>query len=110
MLFFFIKFTISFAFTFQKFLFATEQLDGHLRIYDKNTGKGYINYQLGYIPYDVLMYDESSQPGNSCKLINKEIELNRIVSLCYHYAIRVPKNKTKSLGNPLPPKRSVALC
>lgn len=56
------------------------------------------------------MYDESSQPGNSCKLINKEIELNRIVSLCYHYAIRVPKNKTKSLGNPLPPKRSVALC
>lgn len=50
---------------FEKYLFATEQIDGHLRIYDKNTGKGYINYQLGYIPYDVIMYDESSQPGNS---------------------------------------------
>ncbi|XP_048744811.2 low-density lipoprotein receptor-related protein 4-like isoform X2 [Ostrea edulis] len=50
---------------FEKYIFATEQLDGHLRIYDKNTGKGYINYQLGYIPYDIMMYDEESQAGNS---------------------------------------------
>ncbi|XP_061194926.1 low-density lipoprotein receptor-related protein 4-like [Saccostrea echinata] len=50
---------------FEKYLFVSEQLDGHLRIYDKNTGKGYINYQLGYIPYDVTMYDETLQPGNS---------------------------------------------
>nr|XP_022289400.1 low-density lipoprotein receptor-related protein 4-like [Crassostrea virginica] len=59
---------------FEKYLFATEQLDGHLRIYDKNTGKGYINYQLGYIPYDVIMYDESAQAGNSseCDLLDCE--------------------------------------
>lgn len=46
-----------------KFLFMTEQEEGHLKIYDKITGKGYTNYKLGYTPYAIMMYDEDSQAG-----------------------------------------------
>ena len=46
----------------------TEQEEGHLKIYDKITGKGYTNYKLGYIPYAIMMYDEDSQAGeHSCE-------------------------------------------
>ena len=45
----------------------TEQVQGHLRVYDKKTGNNEINYQLGYVPDGIVMYDESCQPGNSCK-------------------------------------------
>ena len=45
----------------------TEQVQGHLRVYDKKTGTNEINYQLGYVPDGIVMYDESVQPGNSCK-------------------------------------------
>ena len=52
----------------QKFLFMTEQEEGHLKIYDKITGKGYTNYKLGYTPYAIMMYDEDSQAGeHSCE-------------------------------------------
>ncbi|KAJ8310212.1 hypothetical protein KUTeg_012077 [Tegillarca granosa] len=53
---------------FKKFLFVTEQEEGHLRIFDKYSGKGYINYQLGYIPFGVIMYDEETQEiHNGCR-------------------------------------------
>ena len=45
----------------------TEQVQGHLRVYDKKSGNNEINYQLGYVPDGIVMYDESVQPGNSCK-------------------------------------------
>lgn len=45
------------------FLFMTEQEEGHLKIYDKITGKGYTNYKLGYIPYAIMMYSEDMQTG-----------------------------------------------
>ncbi|XP_060602099.1 low-density lipoprotein receptor 1-like [Ruditapes philippinarum] len=50
---------------FQKYLFVTEQMQGHLRVYDKLTGNNEINYQLGYIPDGIIMYDDSLQAGNS---------------------------------------------
>ncbi|KAL5004150.1 hypothetical protein ScPMuIL_017606 [Solemya velum] len=50
---------------YKDYLFVTEQEKGHLRIYDKNNGANHINYQLGYIPYGIIMYDESLQTGNS---------------------------------------------
>ena len=53
--------------SFQNYLFVTEQVQGHLRVYDKKSGNNEINYQLGYVPDGIVMYDESVQPGNSCK-------------------------------------------
>ena len=54
--------------SFQNYLFVTEQVQGHLRVYDKKSGNNEINYQLGYVPDGIVMYDESVQPGNSCKI------------------------------------------
>ncbi|KAL3846516.1 hypothetical protein ACJMK2_017496 [Sinanodonta woodiana] len=48
-----------------KYIFVTEQMKGHLRVYERATGNNVINYQLGYIPDGIVMYDEQMQPGNS---------------------------------------------
>ena len=53
--------------SFQKYVFVTEQMQGHLRVYDKLSGNNEINYQLGYVPDGIVMYDETRQPGNTCK-------------------------------------------
>ena len=51
----------------QKYVFVTEQLQGHLRVYDKKRlHQNEINYQLGYVPDGIVMYDEDRQPGNNC--------------------------------------------
>lgn len=49
---------------FEKYLFVTEQMQGHLRVYDKKTGNNEINYQLGYIPDGIIMYDDTIQARN----------------------------------------------
>lgn len=51
----------------QNYLFVTEQMRGQLRVHDKKLQTNYVNYQLGYIPDDIIMYDDSVQRGNSCK-------------------------------------------
>ncbi|KAL4220501.1 Low-density lipoprotein receptor-related protein 2 [Mactra antiquata] len=50
---------------FENYLFITEQMQGHLRVHDKNSQTNYVNYELGYIPDGIIMYDETVQPGNS---------------------------------------------
>ncbi|XP_033760426.1 LOW QUALITY PROTEIN: low-density lipoprotein receptor-related protein 4-like [Pecten maximus] len=49
---------------YKKYLFVTEQVEGHLRIYDKNSGNKYIDYQLGHRPYGIVMYHEDLQQGD----------------------------------------------
>ncbi|XP_052265927.1 low-density lipoprotein receptor-related protein 4-like [Dreissena polymorpha] len=50
---------------YDKYVFVTEQMQGHLRVYDKLSGNNEINYQLGYVPDGIVMYDETRQPGNT---------------------------------------------
>ncbi|XP_052784175.1 low-density lipoprotein receptor-related protein 4-like [Mya arenaria] len=51
---------------YDKYVFVTEQLQGHLRVYDKNQLQhNEINYQLGYVPDGIIMYDDNMQLGNS---------------------------------------------
>lgn len=50
---------------YQNYLFVTEQSEGLLKIYNKVSGKSETNYQLDHTPYGIIMYDGSSQPGNS---------------------------------------------
>ncbi|OWF40871.1 low-density lipoprotein receptor-related protein 4-like [Mizuhopecten yessoensis] len=59
---------------YKRYLFVTEQQEGHLRIYDKHTGNKYINYQLGHRPYGIVMYDEELQPGDrqECEALSCE--------------------------------------
>ncbi|KAK3090942.1 hypothetical protein FSP39_015919 [Pinctada imbricata] len=59
---------------FEDYLFVTEQTEGHLRIYDKNTGNGHINYQLGYIPFGIIMYDNTTQEGDASDCQNAGCE------------------------------------
>ncbi|XP_052104944.1 low-density lipoprotein receptor-related protein 4-like isoform X2 [Mytilus californianus] len=60
---------------YENFIFMTEQEEGHLKIYDKITGKGYTNYKLGYIPFAIMMYDEDMQAGEpsyACTILGCE--------------------------------------
>ncbi|KAH3870466.1 hypothetical protein DPMN_033654 [Dreissena polymorpha] len=50
---------------YDKYVFVTEQMQGHLRVYDKLSENNEINYQLGYVPDGIVMYDETRQPGNT---------------------------------------------
>ncbi|XP_036362725.1 low-density lipoprotein receptor-related protein 4 isoform X3 [Octopus sinensis] len=52
---------------YKNILFVTEQSlsEGHLNVYSKLNGKLIISYTLSHIPYGIIMYDETTQPGNS---------------------------------------------
>lgn len=70
---------------YQNYLFVTEQSEGHLKVYNKVSGKSLVNYHLGNMPYGIIMFDKSTQPGNSdmCEALQCE-------HFCIHDPIKGP--------------------
>ena len=55
-------------FNLQKFIFLTDQESKQLYVFDGETQKHAVNFDLKTaVPYDIIMYDEEEQPIDECK-------------------------------------------
>ncbi len=62
---------------YKKFIFATDQRENQLYVFDRQRMKHEVNFRVGAKPYDVMMYDDDVMKAGSCKCYPKFDPKNR---------------------------------